>query len=488
MRMHQNPSISGMSAPATGWMRKRWIHDQMNDTRNDYSLPFEKPQRVRLLVDGDSFGSEQVHWAVAFLARSFDDVNAVIFGAPGLTKNKKMRELLLRSDISFYSVPRGENQAAEPNDDAIISEMQRCARFVGGECMGLLTADTGFAEILRRLISDNQPVFALIPSRSVPAANFYKEQGIPVISLPLEGSFSKVRAILDADGNGRVELADPFDPTPHWHKSEKMYNSWEQVLKEKGCPAAFSSSPGFRVQRIAKFWFQNGLGELTVYPSLLATHALDHAIWQRSQKWISKSEALAYLLPVSTGGRSTESVTKTYGSTRARSIFQGGGPMMLRDSHDLGTEALRKLGYLDDSWNSDLTEAVSCFWNATLNKYQLRKLGLISPYETTSGAVAKLRMALLSDCHSGYWQRGGTCTPAVVQILRGEKLLPMGCETPALQEVWSAMQTFARVHQLPNLKTLNALAGHIVQQYNQRCPHRRGTIRIEDDQIKKGSQ
>lgn len=91
LRMHQNPSISGMSAPATGWMRKRWIHDQMNDTRNDYSLPFEKPQRVRLLVDGDSFASEQVHWAVASLARSFDVVNAVIFGAPGLTKNKKMR-------------------------------------------------------------------------------------------------------------------------------------------------------------------------------------------------------------------------------------------------------------------------------------------------------------------------------------------------------------------------------------------------------------
>lgn len=122
----------------------------------------------------------------------------------------------------------------------------------------------------------------------------------------------------------------------------------------------------------------------------------------------------------STVSRSTESVTKTYGSTRARSIFQGGGPMMLRDSHDLGTEALRKLGYLDDSWNSDLTEAVSCFWNASLNKYQLRKLGLISPYETTSGAVAKLRMALLSDGHPGYCQRGGTYTPAVVQILRGK--------------------------------------------------------------------
>ena len=84
-----------------------------------------------------------------------------------------------------------------------MSEMQRCARSVGGECIGPLTADEGFAEILGRLMSENQPVFALIPSRRVPAADFYKKQGIPVISLPLEGSSSKVRAILDTDGNGR---------------------------------------------------------------------------------------------------------------------------------------------------------------------------------------------------------------------------------------------------------------------------------------------
>ena len=44
--------------------------------------------------------------------------------------------------------------------------------------------------------------------------------------------------------------------------------------------------------------------------------------------------------------------------------FRGGGPFMLWDSKDLVAKSLRKLGYLDDSWNTDFTEALTCFWNA----------------------------------------------------------------------------------------------------------------------------
>lgn len=116
--------------------------------------------------------------------------------------------------------------------------------------------------------------------------------------------------------------------------------------------AAFSS-PAFSVQRTAKFWFANGLGSLQVYPSLLATLALDDAIRQKRQRWVSNTKSLAYILPITSITKGTKVGLKTYGSRRARSIFQGGGPMILEDSPDLATQALHKLGYLDHSWNTD---------------------------------------------------------------------------------------------------------------------------------------
>lgn len=184
--MSRRVSLSQMSGTAA-WMGKRWIHDQMNAIAgNDFHLPFDKPKTIRLLVDGDCFGSEQVQYALTFLAQYFDRVKAVIFAAPGLAKSRSMDDLLRQSDISFYPVPRGQNQAAEPNDEVIISEMRKRSnsRSPRNECMALLTGDKGFAQCLSKLISDKQPVFVLIPNSSVSVVSFYKDQGIPVIPLP----------------------------------------------------------------------------------------------------------------------------------------------------------------------------------------------------------------------------------------------------------------------------------------------------------------
>ena len=154
---------------------------------------------------------------------------------------------------------------------------------------------------------------------------------------------------------------------------------------------------------------------------------------------------------------------------------------MLQDSQEMAMQALRRLGYLDDSWNADFPEALSCFWNATHNKKVLRKLGLLTdPFETTSAAAEKLKIALLSDNSDGRWQRGGTHTPAVVNALRSRNLLPGKCESPLpMDEMWRAMKTYARTHQLPKVKTFNALAAHIAQHESKHDPHRRGNIFIK---------
>ena len=106
------------------------------------------------------------------------------------------------------------------------------------------------------------------------------------------------------------------------------------------------------------------MGSLPVFPVPLATSALDHAIRYESQNWISNSQAFAFALPVRQG-RVTEKQLKIYGSKLSRNIFRGGGPFMLEDSSDLVAHFLHKLGYLDETWNSDFTEALNGFWNAS---------------------------------------------------------------------------------------------------------------------------
>lgn len=438
-------------------------------------------RKVRLLVDGDAFGCDRIAGTIASLAGENYDVKATVFVAPGLVKSKRMRELLQRSDISFIQVPRGEEIATEPNDHAIISEMQKCARSPDRECIALMTSDKGFAEDIRQLMSDQQPFMALIPDFLSTVVKFYKEKGIPVFLLPYEERPPKVRAILHADGNGTVELGEAFEESANLAQCQAMYDSWEGLLEAQGCSALFSSSEGYPIQRIAKFWFANGLGSVPVFPAVLASIALDNTLQQEARKWISSTESLAYILPVSSFVSLTKSGLATYGSRNACSVFRGGGPFMLHDSDEMVMQALRKLGYLDDLWNTDLTEALSCFWNTGQNKHKLRKLGIaIGRFETTAGAAAKLRAVLLSDGNDGRWQRGGTRTPDAITILKSVNILPRDSEAPSMGDIWCGLKTYAHVHQLPVTKTFNALAVQVVAHSKRQDPHRRGKIVIQE--------
>ena len=459
----QTRSVS-LPLPLPLTIGRRWIHESV--------------KKVRLLVDGDVFGSSQVCDAMEYLAKQFGDVSALVFAAPGIVNDKNMNELSRRSEVSCVPIPRAQNQAAEPNDDAIISEIQKCAKSPRGACVALFTNDKGFASVIKHSMSDKHRFYVLIKSTSFAVADFYKEQGIPVLTLPVEARLTTVKAILHPDGDGTVELGEAIDPSANRARRVAMYDSWEELLKGQGCSASFSSSGGYPVQRIAKFWFANSLGSLCVFPLSVGTFALNSALRQRPRKWISDTESFALVVPVRRG--KSKSQLNKYGSRLGCSIFLGGGPFMLQDSGDLVAQALKKLGYLDDSWNTDLTEALNCFWNATNNKHVLRKLGfLIDPLDTASDAAAKLRTALLSDSTNGLWQRGGTCTHTAITILRSKNLLPRSSKSPAMDETWSAMKTYAKVHQLPKMKTFNALAAQITRHSNQTDPSRRGTIIIK---------
>ena len=259
-------SIACLALPV--WISKPWTRrHQLRATFGDDSkivLPVKETAQITLLVDGDYFGSARIRDAIAYLMSkrmASGNVNTVIFGAPGAIKNKSMIQLLQQPKVSFVPVPRGQSQVAEPNDDAIISKVQECALSAHCDCIVLLTNDKGFADVLKHVIVAGKPsTCVIIPNRTTSVANFYKEQGIPVLTLPSEERFTKIRAILHADGDGTVEFGEAIDSVAHRAEAELMYNSWEEMLKSQACPAAFSSADAYPIQRIAKFWFANGLG------------------------------------------------------------------------------------------------------------------------------------------------------------------------------------------------------------------------------------
>ena len=84
----QTRSVS-LPLPLPLTIGRRWIHESV-----------KRYKKVRLLVDGDVFGSSQVCDAMEYLAKQFGDVSALVFAAPGIVNNKNMNELSRRSEVS----------------------------------------------------------------------------------------------------------------------------------------------------------------------------------------------------------------------------------------------------------------------------------------------------------------------------------------------------------------------------------------------------
>ena len=91
------------------------------------------------------------------------------------------------------------------------------------------------------------------------------------------------------------------------------------------------------MQSVAKFWFNNHLGPLTVYPSQAAC-AEAHTVLQATDRrtpWGSYRDDLAFVLPISTHGSKTRRKCEEYGGMAARRVFKGGGPFMIKDSEGM---------------------------------------------------------------------------------------------------------------------------------------------------------
>ena len=429
-----------------------------------------------LLVDADTHGIDEIRSGIELLKLEMGAVHTTIFASPGRSRNTKWQKLFQEAAVSFHPVPRSSIRGVEANDDAIIASVRKLCRSSTVTCIALLVSDNDYAAVMQEAMHSDKVIVAVCPAQRYPVISTFEEIGVRVLKLPQRGGGPKVRAILDEKGGGYVHLAEPF------LSSYQVRKEWQ----EERAVSDFLVQLGYRhegdrymLHQMAKFWFTNALGALTVFPQGLATKAVFELV-ERSAlpgtSWKKPDAGQAFFLPRCRTKRATKTRTKQYGSALACSIFEAGGPFLLQDSKDLIPRALRRLGYLDSSLNNDVAEALWVFINNTANKGMLRKLdALPSQHDQASAVQEAVRHVFLSDQHTGQW-RVAPKDVAVSELLCREGFLRE--LTADRSVVFEAMRNYAITKALPDMKSYLGYSFRIMTGLNPN-PTRRGLVEFQ---------
>ena len=310
---------------------------------------------TELLVDADAHGIDEIRQAISLLNERDSPVQTTLFAPPRRVENKRWSDFVKEPGVVFVPVPRSLDQSTEPNDEAIEKTMRALAAREDVRCIALLTSDKGFADLVVQLQTSSVSTVVLIPEDNYGVLQWYSATNTTILPLRVtRGSGPRVRAVLDTAGGGHVHLADPYQAFDNIDNASVLA-SVMRFLEDLGY---MRQGDRFLLQASAKFWFANRLGSLVVYPFQLATESVHDEMMQAREHYERYSGDLAFLLPIFSSGTLTKGCIQTYGSRLARQIFRGGGPFILQDTPELSAQVLRRLGYLDDDLNDDLTEAL----------------------------------------------------------------------------------------------------------------------------------
>ena len=349
--------------------------------------------------------------------------------------SKDWKNFLAQEKVSFMQVPQKDT------DLALILEVRR--RLQAHDCIALLLADADFLPLVKEVVAAGKSC-VVKTVRHLPGLEFaLKASGASVIPFKTEvKNTAKYICSLHADGSGSVQKTRLTFQTVSIHDHEKM----NRVCAELEQLSYRSSRRDPVVASMAKFWYQNGLGDLIVYPRW---HAMSSVItaFQRRLKWPPKREDLAFVLP-RMPLRDSPCIRHEYGNSTCASYAQGGGPFILKDSPSLVEEMLERMKFLDTSLNRDLDEALEVFTSLSYNQRELRKCGY--KYVDGRNRLSAIRAMALSTSCSGCLQ-----TPPSDHEVK-EVLSLAGQRPTSPQELHDAMSDFLKSKQLTPKRSYHA--------------------------------
>ena len=398
------------------------------------------------------------------------------------------RVFFKRRDISFSPIPR--NQKGEASDTAIEAKLAQLAQSKRDTCMALLTCDNDFVEQVRQIAAlRKNDMWVFVPVNGDASLHSslrrYKETGAHAVPLATSviqaerqrsGQRTKVRAILEPDGHGSVKMGQPGSNPVHGRAAVDQLRTFLQDLGY--CDAR--AERGHLLQSVAKFWFVNRLGRLTAYPTQNAFDAACEVLQasNRQHSWARCRNDHAFFLPMTCGGSSTKTTLREYGGKTQKQVFEGGGPFMIKDSASMVAQALQRMGYLDEVYNSDLPEALLLFVNRWRHKSTLRRVldELPVSSDTAVDVEHKLRQAFLSNLPSGKWVFAQKDFDVRRTLCKNGFLKTVEAPKPA---VLHAMRRFVRRRGLRDMRTYNGFVYIIQRHLYRKDPDRVGNIEFK---------
>ena len=422
----------------------------------------------RLLVDADSFKIDEITDAMVMLEKHGWQVSSTIFAEPKREQNRKWRSLMDAKNIQFRPVER-ESGYSDSNDKAIVSEMH-CLSRMQGLCTALLVKDIDFVAAVQALVAKGCEIIVVLPD-NLGNRTFleFMMTGAIILPLPCPVAMCTIRATLDENGDGHVQRLLPGEmPQVPPQETIEDLDDVCNVLMELG----YYEPDNFLTTCVVKAWFESCLGSICVYPSNYAINAFVRYLRSARHGVLSKKRKLkdlCFFLPLGNGSVNVRTKRTKFGSSTATSIFRGGGPFILQDSDDLAAQALSRMGYLDQKWNTNVDEAKFVFCNRTRNKRFLRKLCLLPQgTDTPKDISAKLREAFLQNT-SGRWQMKPPDTK-VLPMLRKEGLLQ---EKASRFASFRAMKRYAAQKGWPSMQNYDSYVSMILTSLSRDDPSRR---------------
>ena len=355
---------------------------------------------ITAFIDGDSGGKEVVGNFIEQLRQQGYVKDVYFFAEPERLTSKGWKPFLQKKEIQFKPVAR-TTDVGDPNDAAMFMEIRRMLDLPSCTSIALLIQDADFLPLIQQIVSSGKRCIVSTCMERPGLEKQARALGAEVIEYAdaFKNGLPKYVCILHADGSGSVgkktpdlgELSEKDDEDLELVCSKLQAMSYRQNARDPVIPA------------IARFAFQNRLGDLIVYPNRLAVrHVAEFFRDARQVSWTHGRGDLAFVFPHMRTS-DTNGVRNKYGNKACAMLARGGGPFVLRDSGSLVEEILHRMNYIDSFLNTDFDEALQVFMSLTYNRRELRKSGYTEQF-TTKGRVDTLRRLSLSSCCHGYFQ------------------------------------------------------------------------------------
>ena len=393
---------------------------------------------ITAFIDGDSVRKEAVENFIEQLRHRGEVKHAYFFAEPERLTNKGWKPLLKKNKVQFVPVPRTSG-VGDPNDAAMFKTIRRKLELPGCTSIALLIDDADFLPLIQQIVNSGKRCIVSTSQNRPGLGSQARALGADVIENDdkFKSGLSKYVCLLHADGSGSVEKRKPdLDCS----KLSDRDNEDLRLVCSKLQALSYRQDGDPVTPAIAKFAFQNQLGDLILHPNLAVRHVAKAFRDAAQPSWTHGRRDLAFVFP-HMRTQFTVAVRSKYGNLTCAMSAQGGGPFVLRDSSSLVEEILHRMKYIDGSLNTDIDEALEVFMSMTYNRRELRKAGHTDEqFTTTKGRVDTLRrLALSSSCH-GYFQM----PPSDKEVRR--YLVSQGdlAEGASPQDAFDAMGLFTR--------------------------------------------